>query len=1078
MTLHHTSTSQQSQAIDSEISLTFTPATGTTGTPASGGYRIVQGVGTDSEGQKFLAGGQTRQPQPPPQTLAYQQEWGDSGAHPDLVALNVWAPSPQDAIEFILGDALDGQRLNNPAQVSASARRLLDRYAHLEQGGWACEGVDPATGHKMGWGCFKPVNPRTVTAAKGFGPEARTETKTVKYEAPLGVGKRIYCLSVSWRLGLKIATNAGLEQDYQDRMGDTDPTSEDGGFWPWAIGVGFPQLQVTEGAKKAAYLLSQGYLAIAVDGVENWSEPRQDKTDRTEARQLKADIKAVIANIPDIVIVYDQDTKPSTVTNVTRATQSFAHALEREGCTVAIALWNPGLGKGIDDIRDSEQVAYILAHTFPWQNLKQVRRYFGIPEADITLTTDSLKGVQLPKGDIALRAPKGSGKTVWASEETKDSPKVIALNFRVSLCEDQATRLELEFLNDCKCTPLVLIDAQGNPTDGGRLTLNVDSILKLRARILRGDYDGATIILDELEQFIRHTLNGSTVRKGGRLPLILDTLGELLRRSGRAIALDADLSQGTIDWLNALTARKATVVVNLATGVGYQWRKFTTRKGILARLKKAALDGKRLFITTTTKRETKRLQKTFEAIGLKDKVFVRNSETSGQTRDYSANPTLWLLNHPEIQIVICSPTDATGISIEAVDRFDIVAMIGLSGAQTDADLSQMLSRVREKVERWIWTSNRGGRYSPVSRSTNPLEVKSALQRQTDTASQVLNHTLTLEHDAHLEAWATLEARTNFAMQNLGQLFETRMHLEGNRLIETLDLDGAEIADELRAISEAVKLEEHTKVLNAERIDEIKAKALDRKDVLSPEETAALKRFKLCQFYRIPPEALTLEDIKADQDGRLRGQVLNFEHYLNPDLARTADLDAIKAGHHLIERKHCHLADSEFLRSIPHLADFTDPSSAGEWDTDDPRLEAIKAYVVANLERAKDAGIHIRPDASPQAVLGTIQDKLGLQSKRIGKPKVKADGAKIYRYTLDGEKAARMESILDRRGHTPPVSPEVNEAKGGCDLYPIVSWEGEDWYKKALDGWVYLCPVGADPVDPRHWIYISPQDFAA
>ena len=56
----YTSTSQQPQAIENDFSLTFTPATGTTGTPARGGYRIVQGVGTDSRGDKFLAGGQGR----------------------------------------------------------------------------------------------------------------------------------------------------------------------------------------------------------------------------------------------------------------------------------------------------------------------------------------------------------------------------------------------------------------------------------------------------------------------------------------------------------------------------------------------------------------------------------------------------------------------------------------------------------------------------------------------------------------------------------------------------------------------------------------------------------------------------------------------------------------------------------------------------------------------------------------------------------------------------------------------------------------------------------------------------------
>lgn len=304
------------------------------------------------------------QSQKPANKPDFQKEWEASGVHPGIISLNVWEPDKEDVQEFILGEKLEEEKLNNPGQVSANARRLLDRYAHITEGGWACEGVDPATGEAMGWGCFKPAKPRTITEGKG----EQAKEKLVKYEAPPGQEKRVFCLRVTWEIGRKIAANAGLEEEYLERMGDDSPRAEDKGFWPWAVSKGIKQHYV-EGAKKAGLLLTLGYLAIGLDGVENWSRTRADKT---EARQLKPDILALIAKQPEVEIVHDKDSKPSTRHNVDRATTSYAAALEQAGCTVTVAQWNPKDGKGIDDVWASggeNMVLEALANAVPWQEI-------------------------------------------------------------------------------------------------------------------------------------------------------------------------------------------------------------------------------------------------------------------------------------------------------------------------------------------------------------------------------------------------------------------------------------------------------------------------------------------------------------------------------------------------------------------------------------------------------------------------------------------------------------------------------------------------------------------------------------
>ena len=115
----------------------------------------------------------------------YVSEWLAAGADLDFIALNVSYLSGNDALEAVLGPALEQTLLNNPRQVSFSAQRSLNQYDHLVKGGWAVEGIDPATGEKVGWIEFKPVEPRVMP-----------DGKVIKYEAQPKAAKRVHFLAV------------------------------------------------------------------------------------------------------------------------------------------------------------------------------------------------------------------------------------------------------------------------------------------------------------------------------------------------------------------------------------------------------------------------------------------------------------------------------------------------------------------------------------------------------------------------------------------------------------------------------------------------------------------------------------------------------------------------------------------------------------------------------------------------------------------------------------------------------------------------------------------------------------------
>lgn len=74
------------------------------------------------------------------QTAPYFQEWLDSCVFPEIIDLNVCELFGDSAIKAVLSTDLEK---HNSQHVTAPLRKLLDRYQHLEDGGWYANGLDP-----------------------------------------------------------------------------------------------------------------------------------------------------------------------------------------------------------------------------------------------------------------------------------------------------------------------------------------------------------------------------------------------------------------------------------------------------------------------------------------------------------------------------------------------------------------------------------------------------------------------------------------------------------------------------------------------------------------------------------------------------------------------------------------------------------------------------------------------------------------------------------------------------------------------------------------------------------------------
>ena len=149
-----------------------------------------------------------------------QSELQQSAIDPQIATLNFGEVGQTEAFAFIVRTA----KRRNDGRLTDGHLRIYQQFA---TGGWLCRGIDPLTMQPSEWGCLKPYTPRIDEIKR----------KAIKYEHPHGQPTELFCLRVTWEIGLKIAIKSGLESEYIERMGVANPKSEDRDFL--AVGQGY-----------------------------------------------------------------------------------------------------------------------------------------------------------------------------------------------------------------------------------------------------------------------------------------------------------------------------------------------------------------------------------------------------------------------------------------------------------------------------------------------------------------------------------------------------------------------------------------------------------------------------------------------------------------------------------------------------------------------------------------------------------------------------------------------------------------------------------------------------------------------
>ena len=831
------------------------------------------------------------------------QEWRNSAVDEGIVNLNVRSLSGNTALNYLLySDKLE--RLN----TGRLASQWLKKYSFIElTGGWWCDGLDPLKNWQpMLWGCYKPDKPRLDFE----------KNKPIKYEHPPKTETRAFFLRVTRYIWLQVAKRFNIATpDLQAIKNDFISAA----FWQWVIAENLPTI-ICEGAKKAGCLLSAGYVAVALPGITGGCRSRDQQGLKIEPR-LNPELEILATPGRNIYICFDQDYKRSTRRNVNRETSKLGQCFTALQCHTSVINWHTP-EKGVDDLIIARGVeafdaAFENAKHFGYWQSQQL--YSLTYNPSLRLSQRYLEEIPFPEsGLVGIKSAKGTGKTqaleplIVAANGV--GRRVLVLTHRIQLGRAICQRLGLDWIEDLRTS-----ETQGLLGYG----LCVDSLHPLsQAKFNPEDWEGAIVVLDEVEQVIWHLLNSSTCRE--QRVLILETFTALIQTvlstGGLVIAQDADLSDISIDYLRSLSEIPIEPFIvrnNWKPTKGWNVTFYSTKNAanLLTQIEKVAATGPVLIMEDSQKVKGKWSCRNLESqlkLRLPNLRILRIDSETVADPNHPAYGCVENINKVVLQydIIIASPTINTGISINVRDYFKGVFGI-FKGAISVNDVLQALARVRdENVPRFLWVQKFGlGKIG--NGSANYRSILKSQQKVIKTNLRLLKD-VNFDIDAatepiHVRTWAQMAARINAGMWDYREAIWKKLVAEGhnvslcreNQLQQQLDIlhrqqlaannaEKWELLEELEELAAPIEAEleelktnaaiadtqandvrslnrhnEAVSITNGEDLDKTGYKQLKEKRSKTEAERHAERKYELKQRYGVD---VNPELVRKDTDG--------------------------------------------------------------------------------------------------------------------------------------------------------------------------------------------------------------------
>lgn len=923
-----------------------------------------------------------------------------SGISPEIIEANFESCGGEAIIEWLTEAKIEQMGGHAQQYATTKVAALLNRMEPVAKSGWRFQGVDPLNRwQRMEWGCFKPDSPRDGFK-RGEDGAWKPTGKAVKYEHPQGQKTRAFFPAV--------------------------PSSPE--YWSQVLERREVPILIAEGAKKAASLISHGYPAIGLPGVTQWNIPG--------TRDLIPELELFAEKDREFLICFDQDDKPSTVRRVRAEIFKLSAALRRQQCKVRIIEWDRSLGKGADDLLVSKDGPNVFAeavrNAIPYE-VFSVRAQSALSfEPDwicpsgVRYLTDGglLEAIPDDAKLIGLRSPKGSGKTeaarAIAHAAIEKGQPVLLISHRIQLTNALAQRVQVLSIYEASKADRQIARAEALANG---MALCIHSCHPgSQAQFEAKDWEDALIIIDEATQVWWELLNSSLIKK--QRVAILREMRDLLTRAlspeseGRILLMDADLDDITINSIRG-AANQADLKPWIGTsnyqGFSYNATIQACPEQWLINAEKELEKGRKILIMTDSQKQKGR----FSSIALEQRL---NQRFPGLRILRVDSKTLSLANHPafgcidkaneifkDYDVVVCSPSIETGISLDLKGHFDAVYGC-FQGVLSENSVRQSLARLRDPVDRIIYLAPcgldliaGGETYWEALQDNQSQQIKAQMSTIFDAARDDLRTDFL---PSQVEAFSRYAARHNAGLACYREVVVARLRDEGQQVSVA---EPESQAEEIAAVRDETKIERHDRllahgeaVIAADAItDSEYEKACKSRSLENEQKALELERKALSNRYAIAP---TLDLYILDQYGWHSKILLHYYLTDGRDFLKARDQKQIedlleKAGESKdlwapdIVRSSLSLkiAYLEWL-GIGEILQMADRAGSSDIHKDwihanHPLVLAIAEKAQANARPTKLAlGIAVGKSAKPMNIIRELLGKLGFglgQAKRIG-----------------------------------------------------------------------------------------------
>lgn len=910
-----------------------------------------------------------------------------------------------------------GLEQSQPGHLSERLQALQRQYAHFNGGGWRFIG-DALPG-------FAPT-PRW----KPDKPRRSSNGRNIKYEAQPGRRPGLLLPQVPitvWRL---IAERHGLAL----------PADCSAGFWAWALAT--PELPVVavEGEKKACALLGLGLAAVGLPGVEMGRMVlARDLKGRTRDEALVPELAELAKGGRRLLICFDAEEKITTSRKVEGAAVRLGHLLVKAGAEVKVARLPLLFGEdktGPDDLLvalGADALLEALADGLALAELAWERRYWAERRIRATI---ALAGATIPNSlplptepIVLVKGPKGSGKTLKLEGWLADRPLVLAITHRRSLGAAMASRLGLVWRNDADSALGRTLLADGEVLDGlpPRYCLCADSLLAIQPE----QYKGAVVVLDEAEQLLAHLLTSATCEQRG---LLIQRLQAIVANASQVIALDADLSDSSIQWLQqARAGRPAELALVVAEGKPQGWPCYWYEEGA-EQLEQALLVAAAkapVFVTTDSRERAAALHDLLQHALPEAKGLLITSATSN-----SAEVQQWLGKLTDAQAlvaggirwVVASPSISSGLSIEHLHFRSVFGLFG-AGSFDDGEALQALARIRQGVARHVWVKHVvRPQKQPLSTAWWPTQAEGDLRQRWSHQSillrQHLQPDLLLEPSSGSAAealaatyalWGLITSRRNYSHSHLRAFIKARLRAEGHTLLAPIGTISQPEAAELKLLKGQLKgdrQQAHAEAVASAPI--ISAAEAERQRRLQ-QHSPALQRRALVERLALEPEALTPAMVIWAE--RWAGAAERLACLLEPSLALVLDAKRLAAttskGEAPLPWDQSFRAQRQQVAEAIGLRAFIEqfPLAGNSWSITTPELVEL-ADKARRFAKAIEQGLGIRIKANDTdtALVGVLLASYGISTTN------QRSGSSARNYRADVDQLQLLREAAERLQH--------------------------------------------------------------